>query len=71
MVTINEQAPGFEAQAFHNNEITKVKLSDHKGKWVILVFYPADFTFICPQYIKSCSYAGLRHHMVMLSYWLL
>jgi len=48
MVTINEQAPGFEAQAFHNNEITKVKLSDHKGKWVILVFYPADFTFVCP-----------------------
>jgi NADH-dependent peroxiredoxin subunit C len=45
---INAQAPAFEAQAFHNGEVKNVKLSDYKGKWVILVFYPADFTFICP-----------------------
>ena len=45
---INALAPKFEAQAFHNNEIRKVKLDDYKGKWVVLFFYPADFTFICP-----------------------
>jgi len=45
---INKQAPRFEAKAFHNNEIKTVKLEKHKGKWVVLVFYPADFTFICP-----------------------
>ncbi len=45
---INKQAPKFEAQVFHNNEIKNIKLDDYKGKWVILVFYPADFTFICP-----------------------
>ncbi len=47
-ITINEKAPEFKAQAFHNNEIKEVSLADYKGKWVALVFYPADFTFICP-----------------------
>lgn len=45
---INNAAPAFEAQAFHNGEIKTVKLSDYLGKWVVLFFYPADFTFICP-----------------------
>lgn len=45
---INSPAPKFEAKAFQNDEIKTVKLSDYKGKWVVLFFYPADFTFICP-----------------------
>ncbi len=45
---INKAAPDFEAAAFHNNEIHQVKLSSYRGKWVVLLFYPADFTFICP-----------------------
>src|SRR3989344_5292156 len=45
---INTKAPGFEAKAFQNDEIKTVKLDQYKGKWVVLVFYPADFTFICP-----------------------
>ena len=48
MPVINQAAPAFSADAFHNNEIVKVNLSDYAGKWVVLVFYPADFTFICP-----------------------
>lgn len=48
MPVINQPAPAFTADAFHNNEISKVSLSDYAGKWVVLVFYPADFTFICP-----------------------
>ena len=48
MVKINEKAPEFSAKAFHENDIKTVNLSDYKGKWVILFFYPADFTFICP-----------------------
>lgn len=47
-ITINEPAPNFEAEAFFNEEIKKIKLSDYRGKWVILFFYPADFTFVCP-----------------------
>jgi len=45
---INNAAPHFEAKAYHNTKETKVNLNDYKGKWVVLAFYPADFTFICP-----------------------
>jgi len=37
-----------EFEAFQNNEIKKMKLSDFAGKWLVLAFYPADFTFVCP-----------------------
>ncbi|MBT4576735.1 redoxin domain-containing protein [Candidatus Woesearchaeota archaeon] len=41
-------APAFTAEALVGNDTKKVSLSDYKGKWVVLFFYPADFTFICP-----------------------
>ncbi len=40
------QAPDFETQGYLNGEFKPFKLSDFKGKWVILCFYPADFTFV-------------------------
>lgn len=45
---INLSAPLFEAEAYHQEEIKKIKLDDYQNKWVVLFFYPADFTFICP-----------------------
>ena len=48
ILKINAPAPAFTAQAFQNNETRKISLTDYQGKWVVLVFYPADFTFICP-----------------------
>lgn len=48
MVKINNKAPEFTAKAFQNNKFQTVNLSDYKGKWVVLFFYPADFTFVCP-----------------------
>jgi NADH-dependent peroxiredoxin subunit C len=45
---INQKAPYFEAEAFVDNEIKKINLNDYRGKWVVLFFYPADFTFVCP-----------------------
>jgi len=45
---IGHLAPGFEAEIYHHDQSKKIKLSDYKGKWVILFFYPADFTFVCP-----------------------
>ncbi|MFH1209456.1 MAG: redoxin domain-containing protein [archaeon] len=45
---INKKAPDFKEDAFIDNEIKKISLSDYKGKWIVLFFYPADFTFICP-----------------------
>lgn len=42
-------APDFETDAYYpNGEVKKVKLSNLRGKWVVLFFYPADFTFVCP-----------------------
>ena len=48
MIRINDEAPDFEVKAFHENKVKNVKLSDYRGKWVVLFFYPADFTFVCP-----------------------
>jgi len=46
MALINQKAPDFTAPAYHRGEFVDVKLSDYLGKWVILCFYPGDFTFV-------------------------
>ena len=44
---VGKEAPDFEAPAYVSGEGFKnVKLSDHRGKWVVLCFYPGDFTFV-------------------------
>jgi alkyl hydroperoxide reductase subunit AhpC len=54
MVKIAEKAPEFShITAYEAGKFTKVSLSDFKGKWVVLFFYPKDFTFICPTEIKE------------------
>lgn len=45
---INKPVPDMGLEAYHNGKIKKVKLSDYNGKWLVLFFYPADFTFVCP-----------------------
>ena len=45
-VMVGNQAPDFEAAAFHEGGFKNVKLSDFKGRWVFLCFYPGDFTFV-------------------------
>jgi peroxiredoxin (alkyl hydroperoxide reductase subunit C) len=45
-VMVGKKAPDFTAPAYHNGEFTEVKLSDNLGKWVVLCFYPGDFTFV-------------------------
>ncbi|MDO8933431.1 MAG: peroxiredoxin [Rhodocyclaceae bacterium] len=48
-VLVGKAAPDFTAPAVYgNNEIKPLKLSDLKGKYVVLFFYPLDFTFVCP-----------------------
>lgn len=46
MVKVGKPAPLFEAPAFYKGEFTNIKLEDYKGKWVVLCFYPGDFTFV-------------------------
>ena len=43
---VGKPAPDFEASAFVNGGFKNIKLSDYKGKWVVLCFYPGDFTFV-------------------------
>lgn len=45
---INTRLPEFKAQVFHNDDFRTVTHKDLLGKWSILFFYPADFTFVCP-----------------------
>ena len=46
MIKIGGKAPDFEAPAFHEGTFKQIKLSDYLGKWVLLCFYPGDFTFV-------------------------
>ncbi|MCK4573241.1 MAG: redoxin domain-containing protein [candidate division Zixibacteria bacterium] len=48
MIKINHPAPGFNLDAYHKGQITKIDSESYKGKWLVLFFYPADFTFVCP-----------------------
>ena len=56
MVQIDQQVADFELEAYHKDEIIKIKLSDYKGKWVVLIFYPGDFTFICPTELEEAAH---------------
>jgi peroxiredoxin (alkyl hydroperoxide reductase subunit C) len=47
LARVGKEAPDFEASAFIINEGFKpVKLSDYRGKWIVLCFYPGDFTYV-------------------------
>ena len=52
---INEKISDLEVEVFHNEEIKKVKLSDYKDKWLVLLFYPADFTFVYPTELEDAA----------------
>ena len=55
MVKIGEKVPELEFDAYQNDDTKKIKLSDYKGKWLVLLFYPADFTFICPTELEEAA----------------
>ncbi|MBI9085057.1 MAG: redoxin domain-containing protein [Desulfobacterales bacterium] len=46
MIKIGKKVPDFAAPAYHNGKFVSVKLSEYLGKWVLLCFYPGDFTFV-------------------------
>src|SRR6478736_6175177 len=48
MPIINSQVKPFKATAYHHGEFVPVTEENFKGKWSVVVFYPADFTFVCP-----------------------
>ncbi|MBA2747175.1 MAG: peroxiredoxin [Tatlockia sp.] len=52
---VGQTAPDFTATAVFDQEFKTIKLSDYRGKYVILFFYPLDFTFVCPTEITAFS----------------
>lgn len=63
-VKVNKPAPSFmnvtayqKVKGDKDNGFAKVSLRDHRGRWVVLFFYPRDFTFICPTEIKGFAKA--------------
>ncbi|EEB06160.1 thioredoxin peroxidase Tpx1 [Schizosaccharomyces japonicus yFS275] len=57
---IGQPAPDFKGTAVVNGSFEEIKLSDYKGKWVFLGFYPMDFTFVCPTEIVAFSEAASK-----------
>ena len=55
MVKVGQKITDFELDAYHGDDVKKIKLSDYKGKWLVLLFYPADFTFICPTELEEAA----------------
>ena len=52
---VGQEAPMFTAEAVVDQEFKEISLSDYRGKWVVLFFYPLDFTFVCPTEITAFS----------------
>jgi peroxiredoxin (alkyl hydroperoxide reductase subunit C) len=57
LAKVGQPAPDFNMPSTKNMETLgeNVKLSDYKGKWLILMFYPLDFTFVCPTELTAFS----------------
>lgn len=53
MSLIGTEVKPFKAQAYHNGKFIEVTEADFKGKWSVVCFYPADFTFVCPTELED------------------
>lgn len=55
LIKVGHPVPDFEFEVFQDEKIRKVRFSDFKDKWVILFYYPADFTFVCPTELEELA----------------
>ncbi|WP_028874019.1 alkyl hydroperoxide reductase subunit C [Tepidiphilus margaritifer] len=55
MSLINTQVVPFKAQAYHDGKFVEVTDADLRGHWSVFVFYPADFTFVCPTELEDLA----------------
>ncbi len=62
MSLIGKEIESFEAQAYHNGKFIDVSSEDFKGKWNVVCFSPADFSFVCPTELEDLQgqYAALK-----------
>ncbi|MFH0831205.1 MAG: peroxiredoxin [Parcubacteria group bacterium] len=57
LIKVGYAVPTFTLEGYQAGQFKKYSLEDYRGKWVILVFYPLDFTFVCPTEIKGFNNA--------------
>lgn len=55
MSLINTEVKPFKATAYHQGQFVEVTEADLKGKWSVVFFYPADFTFVCPTELEDLA----------------
>lgn len=62
MSLVGKQVQPFKAHAYHNGKFIEVTEADFKGKWSVVCFYPADFTFVCPTELEDLqnNYEALK-----------
>jgi NADH-dependent peroxiredoxin subunit C len=53
---INDKFPEFDLEGFHNEKFKRFTNADFVGKWLIVLFYPADFTFVCPTELADAAH---------------
>ena len=54
-VRVGEVVPDYEFEAYYKDDVSTMKFSDFRGKWLVVVFYPADFTFVCPTELEEMA----------------
>ncbi|KAH9593329.1 Peroxiredoxin [Trypanosoma melophagium] len=62
--TVREVAPEWAGKAVMNGKITDISINDYKGKYIVLLFYPLDFTFVCPTEITAFSDASAEFEKI-------
>ena len=55
MLSIGSKIPDAQVEAYQDDSIRKLRLSDYRGKWLVMLFYPADFTFVCPTELQEAA----------------
>lgn len=71
-IQVGDKAPDFSAVAVYEQEFKQIRLSDYLGKYVVLLFYPLDFTFVCPTELTAFSdiynqFVGLNTEVLGIS----
>ncbi len=58
MLALNSQAPDFTLEGVEGGRVRTFRLADYRKRWVVLFFYPADFTFVCPTEVRGFEARG-------------
>ena len=69
MLKIGDVIQDTDIDVFYEDNLKKINLKDYRGKWLVLLFYPADFTFVCPTELEDAAnhYSSFQKKMLRLS----